>query len=102
MCFLIDGNVRVVGRYLRETRTWQDILRRRDVLEKKQKTICSGVKFKHILNSPEKVFYGGDTNIGYTACQWIEAQTIETGKQIHHKMCGHEGERMVTVWVLND
>ena len=48
------------------------------------------------------MFYGGDTNIGYTACQWIEAQTIETGKQIHHKMCGYEGERMVTVWVLND
>ena len=27
---------------------------------------------------------------------------IETGKHIHCKMCGHGGERMVTVWVLND
>ena len=27
---------------------------------------------------------------------------METGKHIHHKMCGHGGERMVTVWVLND
>ena len=32
----------------------------------------------------------------------IEAQAIETGKHIHHKMCGHGGERMVTVWVLSD
>ena len=48
------------------------------------------------------MFYGGDTKFSYTACQWIEAQAIETGKHIHHKMCGHGGERMVTVWVLND
>ena len=68
----------------------------------KTKIICSGGKFKHILNSSEKVFYGGDTKFSYTACQWIEAQAIETGKHIHHKMCGHSGERMVTVWVLND
>ena len=39
------------------------------------------------------MFYGGDTKFGYTACQWIEAQTIETRKKTHHKMCGHEGER---------
>ena len=66
------------------------------------KVICTGGKFEHILNSSEKVFYGGDTNFSYTACQWIEAQTIETGKHIHHKMCGHGGEPMVKVWVLND
>ena len=36
----------------------------------------------------------------YTACQWIEAQAIETGKYIHHKTCGHGGERMVNVLVL--
>ena len=65
----------------------------------KTKIICSGGKFKHILNSSEKVFYGGDTKFSYTVCQWIEAQVIETGKHIHHKMCGHDGERMVTVWV---
>ena len=44
----------------------------------KTKMICSGGKFKHILNSSEKVLYGGDTKFRYTACQWIEAQTIET------------------------
>ena len=68
----------------------------------KTKIICSGGKFKPILNSSEKVFYGGDTKFSYTACQWIEAQAIETGKHIHHNMCGHGGERMVKVWVLND
>ena len=68
----------------------------------KTKIICSGGKFRHILNSSEKVFYGGDTKFTYTAGQWIEAWTIETGKHIHHKMCGHGGERMVKAWVLND
>ena len=68
----------------------------------KTKIICSGGKFKHILNSSEKVFYGGDTKFSYAACQWIEAQATETGKHIHHKMCGHGGERMVKVLVLND
>ena len=68
----------------------------------KTKLVCSGGKFKLILNSSEKVFYGGDTKFSYTACQWIEGQAIETGKHIHHKMCGRGGERMVTVWALND
>ena len=48
------------------------------------------------------MFYDGDTKFSYTAGQWIEAQAIETGKRIHHKMCGHGGERMVKVWILND
>ena len=48
------------------------------------------------------MFYGGDTKFSYTACQWIEAQAIETGKYIHHKTCGHGGERMVKVLVLNN
>ena len=64
--------------------------------------IFSGGKFKHILNSSEKVFHGGETKFSYTACQWIEAQAIKTDKHIHHKMCGHGGEWIVTVWVLND
>ena len=68
----------------------------------KIKIICSDGKFKHILNTSQKVFYGGDTKFNYTTCQWIEAQAIETGKHIHHKMCGDGGERMVTVWFLND
>ena len=63
----------------------------------KTKIICSGGKFKRILNSSEKVFYGGDTKFGYTACQWIEAQAVETGKHIYYKMRGHGGKRMVTV-----
>ena len=70
----------------------------------KTKIICSGGKFKHILNSFEKVLTpnGGDTNFSYNACQCTEAQARERGKYIHHKMCGHGGERMVTVWTLND
>ena len=51
----------------------------------KTKIICSGGKFKHILKSSEKVFYGGKTKFSYSACQWIEAQAMETGKHIHHK-----------------
>ena len=61
-----------------------------------------GVEEEHILNSSEKVFYGGETKFSYDVCQWIEAQDIERGKHIHHKMCGHGGECMVTVWVLNE
>ena len=71
----------------------------------KTKIICPGGKFKHILNSSEKVFYGGATKFSYTACQWIEAQAIDTVKHIHHKMWEHGGERMVSmvrVWALND
>ena len=79
-------------RYLKEERC----------TEGKTKIICSGGKFKHILNSSERVVYGGDTKFSYTACQWTETQAIETGKHIHHKMCGHGGERTVTVWVLTD
>ena len=58
--------------------------------------------FRHISSSSEKVFYDGDTKFSYTACQWIEARAIGTGKHIHHKICGHGGECMVNVWVLND
>ena len=67
----------------------------------KIKLICSGRKFKRILNSSEKVFYGGETGFSYSACQWIEHMSGKTGRHIHHKMCGHGGERQVTVWYLN-
>ena len=30
------------------------------------------------------------------------SQVIETGKDIHHKMCRHGGKHMVKVWILND
>ena len=36
----------------------------------KTKIICSGGKFMDILNSSEKVFYGGDTKLSFTSCQW--------------------------------
>ena len=67
----------------------------------KTKIICSGGKFKHISNSSKKVFYGGDTKFSYTACQWIETQTVKIGKHIHHKRCRLGVERTVKVWVLN-
>ena len=68
----------------------------------KIKIVCLGGKFKHILNSSEKVFYGGDTNFSYTICHRTEAPPMETGKHIHHKMCEHGGEHMMTVWILDD
>ena len=64
---------------------------------RKTRINCSGGKSKHILNSSEKLFYGGDTKFSYAACQWFAIQAIETCKHIHHKMCGHGGERMVNV-----
>ena len=70
--------------------------------EGKTKIICSGGKFRHILDSSEKVFYSGDTKFVYTACQWIEAEAVKIGKHIRHKICGHGGEHMVKDWVLND
>ena len=64
----------------------------------KTKVICSGMKFKRTLNSSEKVLYGGEKGFSYSACQWIEHMSEKTGRHIHHKMCGHGGERQVTVW----
>ena len=66
----------------------------------KTKIICSGSQFRHILNTSAKVLYGGDTKCCYTACQWIKS--VKICKHIHHKICGHGGERMVKVWVLDD
>ena len=37
----------------------------------KTKIICSEGKFRYILNSSEKVFYGGDTKFSYTACSGL-------------------------------
>ena len=68
----------------------------------KTKIICSDGKSRHILNSSENVLYDGNTKFSSTTCQWIEAQAMETGKHIHHKMYGHGGKRMVKVWVLNN
>ena len=48
------------------------------------------------------MFYAGDKKFSYTACQWIEAEAVKIGKLIHHKICGHGGEPMMKVFVLND
>ena len=63
----------------------------------KTKLICPGEKFERILNSSEKVFYGGNTKFSYAACQWIEKQSELIGRHIHHALCGHGGEFYVTV-----
>ena len=62
---------------------------------RKTKLICSAGQFRHILHLSEKVVYGNYTKISYIACQWIEAEAVKIGKRIHHKMCGHGGERIV-------
>ena len=63
----------------------------------KTKLLCPGGKFERIMNSSEKVFYGGNTNFSYAACQWIEKQSKLNGCHIHHALCGHGGE--FYVWV---
>ena len=63
----------------------------------KTKLICPGEKFERIMNSTEKVFYGGVKNFKYDACRWIEKQSELNGCHIHHALCGHGGE--FYVWV---
>ena len=63
----------------------------------KTKLICQGEKFERIMNSTEKVFYGGNKKFSYAACQWIEKQSELIGRHIHHALCGHGGEYYVTV-----
>ena len=63
----------------------------------KTKLICPGEKFERIMNSTEKVFYGGNTKFSYAACQWIEKQSELIGRHIHHALCGHGGDNYVTV-----
>ena len=58
----------------------------------KTKLICPGEKFERIMNSTEKVFYGGNKKFSYAACQWIEKQSELIGRHIHHALCGHGGE----------
>ena len=88
----------------------QIFMRNEDLTRHLEEERCTGgktkinypSKLKHILNSFGKVFYGGDTKFSYTACQWMEAQAMETSKHNHHKMCGHGGEHIMKVLVLND
>ena len=65
----------------------------------KTKLICPGEKFERIMNSTEKVFYGGVKNFNYDACRWIEKQSELIGRHIHHALCGHGGEFYVSVFV---
>ena len=65
----------------------------------KTKLICPGEKFERIMNSTEKVFYGGVKNFNYDACRWIEKQSELIGGHIHHALCGHGGEFYVSVFV---
>ena len=58
----------------------------------KTKLLCPGEKFERIMNSSEKVFYGGHKKFSYAACQWIEKQSELIGEHIHHALCGHGGE----------
>ena len=55
--------------------------------------ICQGKKVKRIPSKSEKVFY--DESFSYAACQWIEAMAEQTGRHIHHALCGHGGERVM-------
>ena len=64
----------------------------------KTKLICPGEKFEQIMNSTEKVFYGGNTKFSYAACQWIEKQSELIGRHIHHALCGHGGEYYVYLY----
>ena len=61
----------------------------------KTKIICERKKVKRMLNKSNKALYRGALNFSYAACQWIEAMTRETGKHIHHALCGHGGERVL-------
>ena len=63
----------------------------------KTKIICRGKKVKRMVNSSDKAFYGGASNFSYAACQWIEAIAEQTGRHIHHALCGHGGERQFSV-----
>ena len=64
----------------------------------KTKLICPGEKFERIMNSTEKVFYGGNKKFNYAACQWIEKQSELIGRHIHHALCGHGGEYYVYLY----
>ena len=63
----------------------------------KTKLICHGGKFQHIMNSSEKIFYGGNTQFSYIGCRWIEKQSEVIGTHIHHALCGHGGERCILI-----
>ena len=58
----------------------------------KTKVICLGSKFKHSLNSSEKVLFGSDTKCSFTAFQQIETEILQIDTHVYNKKCGHSGE----------
>ena len=98
-CFYIKKMDVLCGRW--ECKGCRQIFtRNEDLIRYLKEERCAGGKTKTIC--PGHKFRLSKFKFSYTACQWIEVQAIETGKHIHHKTCGHGGERMVKVWVLND
>ena len=63
----------------------------------KTKLIRKGKKIKLIMNSSEKVFYGGNTQFSYIDCKWIEKPSEKIGKHTHHALCGHGGEKCMKI-----
>ena len=62
-----------------------------------KKVVFSRSKLRHILKSSNKVIYGSDTKVRYTASQWIEEEALKIGKNIHLKICRLGGERRVKI-----
>ncbi|XP_057290810.1 uncharacterized protein LOC130613491 [Hydractinia symbiolongicarpus] len=60
---------------------------------RKPTIICKGEKVKRMPSKSEKVFYG--EGFSYDACEWLEHMSRETGRHIHHALCGHGGERVI-------
>ena len=61
------------------------------------KLVCDGRKFKQIMSSSEKVFYGENTQFSWKACRWIKCQSELSDWYIHHVLCGHGGERAIAI-----
>ena len=61
------------------------------------KLICPGEKFKHIMNSCNKIFYGRNKQFSWKPYRWIEHQFKLIGRHIHHVLCGYGGERCMAI-----
>ena len=59
------------------------------------KLMCDSSKFKCIMSSSEKVFYGGIMQFSWKDCRWIKCLSELSGWHIRHALCGHGGEGCV-------
>ena len=59
--------------------------------------MCDGSKFKCIMGSLEKVFYGGNMQFSWKVYRWIECQSELGDQHIHHALCGHGMESYVVL-----